>query len=157
MGFQPIASRRRGLDRRDAIFQYNMMHWLFELKTGQPASVQQRSGWPMVVLAVPQQEAGQLLTRLTQRAHRRQTRAHEIADRLMGLIRNPDRGQFAGAVQPRKIYRIPPVGLDPIARLARDQRRSHDDAIMPGEGQLTLNPIAARSGLVAEPKRVPDT
>jgi hypothetical protein len=99
----------------------------------------------MVVMAVPQQEAGQLLARLTQRAHRRQTRAHEIADRFMGLIRNPDRGQFAGTVQPREIYRIPPVGLDPVTRLARDQRRSNDNASMPRRGQLPLNAIAARA------------
>ena len=98
----------------------------------------------MVVLAVPQQEAGQLLTRLTQRAHRRQTRAHEIADRLMGLIRNPDRGQFAGAVQPRKIYRIPPVGLDPVTGLARDQRRSNDNASMPRRAELPLYAVPHR-------------
>ena len=66
-------------------------------------------------MAVAQQEAGQLLARLTQGAHRRQTRTHEIADRLMGLIRNPDRGQFTGPVQLGEVDRIPPVGLDPLA------------------------------------------
>jgi hypothetical protein len=130
---------------------------------------------------VAQQEAGQLLTRLAQGAHRRLTRSdtqprrkrrsspqkqvrgrrcrpwqivesslpfflvlysnamrlrhsatthgsgtrmrrREITDRLVGLIRNPDRGQFTGAVQLGKINRIPPVSLDPLAWLSRDQR-----------------------------------
>ena len=94
-----------------------------------------------------QEKARELLTGLTQTADGRKTCAYEIADRLVSWIRNPDSGQFSGAMQLGEVDRIPPVGLDPISRLARDQRRSHDDAIMPGEGQLTLNPIAARSGL----------
>ena len=111
----------------------------------------------MIAMTMAQQEAGKLLTSLTQTANSRQTGAHEIADRLMGRIRNPDRRQFARSMQLGQVDRVPPVGLDPIARLARDQRRSHDDAIMPGEGQLPLNAIAARSGLVAEPKRASAT
>ena len=75
----------------------------------------------------------------------------------MSLIRNPHSGQFTGAMQLGEVDRIPSVGLDPISRLAWDQRRSHDDATMPSQGQLALNPIAAGSGLIAEPKRVPDT
>ena len=116
MCFQPVAPCRRRLDGRDAIFQHNMMHRLLELQTGQPAPVHQRPGRPVVVMAVAQQEAGQLLARLTQGAHRRQTRTHEIADRLMRLIRNPDRGQFTGPMQLGKVDRIPPVGLDPRHR-----------------------------------------
>ena len=53
----------------------------------------------MIVMAVAQQEAGELLTRLTQTANRGQTGAHQIPDRLMGLIRNPDRCQFTGPMQ----------------------------------------------------------
>jgi len=75
----------------------------------------------------------------------------------MGRIRNPDRRQFARSMQLGQVDRVPPVGLDPIARLARDQRRSHDDAIMPGEGQLPLSAITARSGLVTEPNRASAT
>ena len=104
-----------------------------------------------------QEKARELLTGLAQTADGRKTRAYKIADRLMSLIRNPHSGQFPGAMQLGEVDRIPPVGLDPISRLARNQRRSNDDAIVPGEGQLALNPIAARSGLIAEPKHVPDT
>jgi hypothetical protein len=96
-----------------------------------------------------------LLTGLTKTADRRQTGAHEIADRLMSRIRNPDRGQFAHPMQLRQADRISAVGLDPISRFAWDQRRSDDDAIAPSKRQLALNPIAARSGLVTEAKLVP--
>jgi hypothetical protein len=49
-----------------------------------------------------------LLSRLAQGTHRRLTCTNEITDRLVGLIRDPDRGQFTGAVQLGKIDRIPP-------------------------------------------------
>jgi CRP-like cAMP-binding protein len=58
---QPIAPCRRRLDGRDAIFQHDVMHRLLELETCQPPSMQLRPGRPMVVIAVAQQEAGQLL------------------------------------------------------------------------------------------------
>ena len=127
------------------------MRRLLESQSGHPATVHQRPRRSMVVMAMAQQKGGQLLTGLTQAADRRQTGAHEIADRLMGRIRNPDRRQFARPMQLGEIDRIPPVGLDPISRLAWDQRRSNDNATMPREGQLSLNAIAARAGLITEP------
>ena len=154
MGLQPVAPCRRRLDSRDTIFQHDMMHRLVELQACQPAPVQQRPGRAVVVPAVAQQEAGQLLAGLAQGAHRRLTRTDEIADRLMGLIRNPDRGQFTGAMQLGKVDRIPPVGLDPLAWLARDQRWSDHGTFVPRGGELSLDAIAAWSGLVTKPQRL---
>jgi hypothetical protein len=62
----------------------------------------------------------------------------------MSRIPNPDRGQFAGPIQLGQVDRVLTIGLDPIARLVRDQRRSRGDAIMPGEGQLPLNAMSAK-------------
>ncbi len=73
----------------------------------------------------------------------------------MGLIGDPDRRQFAGAVQLGEVDRIPPVGLDAVTGLARDQRRSDDDTSMPALGQLPLNAVAARPGLITEPQFAP--
>src|SRR3954464_1475569 len=123
-------SRRAVAASTAAILQHDVMHRLLELQSGQPASMDQCPGWPVVVMAVAQQEAAQLLTGLTQAAHRRQTRTQEIADSLMGRIWNPDRGQFTGPVQLGEVGRVPPVSLDPVTGLARDQRRSDDDASM---------------------------
>ena len=156
MGLQTVASRRRRLDRGDAVFQHDVMRRLLEFQAGHPATVHQRPRRSMVGMAMAQQKARQLLTGLTQTADGRKTRAYEIADRLMSRIRDPDRRQFARPMQLGQADRVPAVGLDPVSRFARDQRRSHDDALMPGEGQLPLNPIAAGSGLVAEPKRAPN-
>jgi hypothetical protein len=58
-------------------------------------------------MAMAQQETGELLTSLTQTANSRQTRPHEIADRFVGLIRNPDRGQFTGPMQLGEVDRKP--------------------------------------------------
>jgi hypothetical protein len=97
------------------------MHSLLELETCQPPPMQLRSGRPMVVVALAQQEAGQLLAVLSQSAYRRLTRTDEIADRLVGLIRHPDWCQFTGAVQPGKVGRVSPVSFDPLAWLPRNQ------------------------------------
>ena len=107
------------------------MHRLLELEAGEPPPMQLRPGRPVVVMTMAQQEAGQLLASLSKCAHRRLTRTDEIADRLMGLIRHPDRCQFTGAMQLGEVDRISPVGLDPLARLARNQRWSDHDAVVP--------------------------
>jgi hypothetical protein len=127
-----------------------MMHRVFEPQAGQPAPVHQRPGRPVVVMAMTQQEAGQLLPSLTQGPHRRQTRPHQIADRLVRRIRNPDRRQLAGAVKLGQVDRVPAVGLDPLTRLARDQRRSNHYAAVPCCGQLSFDAVAAGAGFVTE-------
>src|SRR3981189_3136536 len=91
-----------------------------ESQSGHPPTVHQRPGRSIVVTAMTQEEARELLTDLTQTADRRQTGAHEIADRLMSLIGNPYGGQFASPMQPGQIDRVPPIRLDPISRFARD-------------------------------------
>ena len=116
--FQTVASHRRRLDRGDAVFQHDVMRRLLESQSGHPATVHQCPRRPIVVTAMSQEKARELLTGLAQTADGRKTRAYEIADRLMSLIRNPHRGQFTGAMQLGQVDRIPPVGLDPISRLA---------------------------------------
>ena len=128
------------------------MYRLVEPEACQPAPVQLRPGRPVVVAAVAQQEARQLLSRLAQGAHRRLTCSDEITDRFVGLIRNPDRGQFTGAVQLGKIDRIPPVGLDPLTWLSRDQRWRDDGAFVPRSGELSLNSVTAWPGFITEPQ-----
>jgi hypothetical protein len=61
----------------------------------------------MIAMTMAQQEAGELLTSLTQTANSRQTGAHEIADRLMSRIRNPNRRQFVGPMQLGQADRVP--------------------------------------------------
>ena len=49
----------------------------------------QRPSWAVIVMAMAQQEPGQLLAGLPQHAHRGQSRAHQIADGLMGWVWEP--------------------------------------------------------------------
>ena len=93
-----------------------------------------------------------MLTRLAQGAHRSLTGSDEITDRLMGLIRHPDRGQFTGAVQLGKVDRVPPVGLDPLAWLSRDQRWRDDGAFVSRSSELSLNAVTTWSRFITEPQ-----
>ena len=80
--------------------------------------------------AVAQQKRQQLLAFPTQIFCCRLARPHQIANRLVHRVRHPHRRQFAGPKQPRQRHRIAPVGLDPLAGLLRDQRWSHDSAVV---------------------------
>ena len=55
------------------------------------------------------------------------------------------------AVQLRQHHRIPPIRLDAIAGLHRNQRGRHDHALMAKSCDLPMQPIAAWAGFVAEP------
>jgi hypothetical protein len=68
----------------------------------------------------------------------------------MRRIRHPDRRQLSGAVQLRKHHGVTTVGLHPIPRLHRDQRRGHHDTVMPHLDNLVMEAIAARPRLIAE-------
>jgi hypothetical protein len=89
------------------------MHRVLEAQPGQPSPMHECPCRSVVVMAMAQQEAGQLLTRLTQHPYCRLTCPHQIADRLMCLVGNPNRRQFTSPMQFGEIDRIPPVRLDP--------------------------------------------
>jgi hypothetical protein len=50
------------------------------------------------------------------------------------------------------VDRIPPVGLDPLARLSRDQRWRDDGAFVSRFGELSLNPVTAWAGFITKPQ-----
>ena len=133
------------------------MHRLLELETRQPTAMQLGPCRPPVMAALPQQEARQLLACPTQRMHRVETGAHQVAYRLMPGIGNPHRCQLTRPMQPRQTGRIPPIRLDPVAGSSRDQRWRHHDAFVPARRQMTLDAIAARPRLVTEPQLHPFT
>jgi hypothetical protein len=83
-----------------------------------------------------------------------QSRTHQISHRLMRLIGNPHRRQFARSQQTCQGQRIPSIGLYPIARPTRDQRRRHHHACVPEGQDLAIQPIARWTGLVTEMQRL---
>ena len=102
-----------------------------------------------------QQEARELLTGLAERTDGGQACAHQIAHRFVCRIGNPYRRQVTRPMQRRQLGGVPPVGLDPLSRLAWDQRGGDHNAVMPQRRKLALDPVAARARLVTQPKRRP--
>src|SRR6266849_7824981 len=78
--------------------------------------------------------------------------AYQTAQRLVRLVGVPDWRQIATAQQSGQLQRVTPIGLDLIARLLRDQRWRHDDAVDVHPSQLAVQRVAGRSGLVGHPQ-----
>jgi len=116
----------------------------------QPAPVRQGPIPALAKAPMAQQKPGQLPARPAQGAHRGGPGPDQIAHRLGIGVGHPDRGQDAGPVQPGQAQGVAAVGFDPIAGLARDQRRGHHHAVMAQRPQVAPDPMAARTGLVAE-------
>ena len=53
-------------------------------------------------------------------------------------------------MQNRKLLRIPAIGLDAFARLARDQGRRDHDALVPEARELAMNAVTKAACFVAE-------
>ena len=101
-----------------------------------------------------QQEGLQLLPRLPKGTGGSSTRSHQIAHRLVGGIGNPDGRQPAGPVQRRQGRGVTAVSLDAIARTPRDQGRCHHDTMAAKIGELPVQAVTARAGLVTQAELV---
>ena len=136
----------RILDRVDRFLKDDLLRGMLELLTGEPAPMRQR---PMAAAAVnpavPQQERKKLLALAPKIVRRRLAGAHKIPDRLMRRVRHPHAGQLAGPMQPRQRDRIPPVRLDPLARLvsgSAPERPPCSHGRAPGPGDKARIPSA---------------
>jgi hypothetical protein len=135
--------------------EHNVMHRLVEAQTRQPSPMQFGPSRTPVMAALAKQKPGELLSCPPQCPHRIEACPRQVAYRLMSRIGNPHRRQLARPVQPRQAGRIPPIGLDPVARPLRDQGGGDDNAVVPGRRQLALNSVTARPSLIAEPQLHP--
>jgi hypothetical protein len=153
---QPVASAFGILNSMDIVLQHDLLRRMIKAHRGEPASICQGPGAsPVVNPVVTQQKALQMLPRLRQRSHRCRPRAHQIAHRFMSSVGYPDRRQFAGTMQLRQHQSVTAIGLDPVARLHRNQRWCHHDAVVPQPGQQTVKSISTRTGFVAEVEATP--
>ena len=101
--------------------------------------------------AVAEQEGSGELALATQIGDCRIARSDQVTDSFVNHIRNPSRGQLAGARQLGQRHRIPAIGLryrGCIARALRDQRWRHYDAGMAERDDLPIKPVAGGPGLV---------
>ncbi|XWK71500.1 hypothetical protein RBB82_12995 [Tunturiibacter lichenicola] len=53
-------------------------------------------------------------------------------------------------MQDRQLLRIAPVGLDPLARLARDHRRRDHNALVPKRSELAMDAVTTTTRFIAE-------
>jgi hypothetical protein len=74
----------------------------------------------------------------------------EVTDRFILNRRDIDGGEITRAHQACQLDRVTPVGLDAIAGFLGDQGRRNDPADVPPGGEITIEPITARTRLVYE-------
>ena len=90
---------------------------------------------------VAQQQLRQPVTAAHQIDADRLPCAHEAAQRLLLRARDPNRVKLAGQQQPDEQLRVTAIGLDPVARRARNLRRRRDDTLDAATGELARKPI----------------
>jgi hypothetical protein len=136
---QPLSRIR---DRVDLLLEDDLLCRVLEGPTGKPTPVCHRPMTAAVVDPAMAQEKGeQLLTFAAQVIRASVPSPDQIANRFVNHVRNPDAGQFAGAMQPCQRDRIPPVGLDPLARPLRDQSRRNHHAVVAKIPDLPIQPV----------------
>jgi len=124
---------------------------MFEALLAQPADMSPRPGFaarkdPIVA----EQKRGQLLALHSQVEHRPLAGSDQVTHGLVRLVGNPDRGQFAGAVQARQRDGVAPVGLDPVTGADGDHRGCDHITLVSQGRQLTVQTVATGPGLIAE-------
>jgi hypothetical protein len=148
---QTLESDLGVLDRQAILRQHEILSRVVKGQFAQPSGM--RLG-PCVTTgedpAMTEEKGLQVLTGAPQVLHRGSPAAHEFPYCLVTLIRHPDGCQFSSAVQFGQGRRIATIGLNPLARPPRDQRRRDYDALVAKPGDLTMQAIAGWSGLVAE-------
>ena len=151
---QPVAARLRLVHRLHQLFEGDLARRMLEALRREPKPM---FAGPMRAIGIDaslsQKEARHLLARAPQRLHRHLPRAAKIAHHLVGVLRNPDRREFARTEQRGLRKRVAPIGFHPIARPRRNQRRRDDHAFMTERRDLSIKPIAARPRLITKRQR----
>ena len=151
-GLDPLQPLLRVPGGEQQFLQHQLLGGVVEALLA-PASA--RAVAPQVVLPGNTRPWRSIMDEIACRLRRRSSTAaspgaDQVAHRLVRLVGHPHRGQLAGPQQAGELLRVAPVRLDPVAGLARDQRRRDHGAAVAEPGQLPVEPIAGRTGLVAE-------
>ena len=148
---QPGDALSRLAHRQEHLLERDALLGMFEFLARKPVHVRLGPGaLARIVQALPQQQRQHLLALGFEIVDRRRARPREIPHRLVPRVRHPHRRQFARPQLPRQIERIAPVGLHPIARLLRNERRRHHNAVVAKPLDQTIQAVAGRPGLVAQ-------
>ena len=103
---------------------------------------------PAVVQPAAQEQFAQAMAAPLQILAHIIARPAQIADRFLLRRRRPHLRQQPRAEQLGQLARVAAIGLDPLARLARDQRRRNHLARHARRRQLALQRVATRPGFI---------
>jgi len=79
----------------------------------------------------------------------RRAGSHQIPQRLVFLVRHPDRSQIPRPIAARQLHGVPPIRLHPIPGFDRNQTWGHHLALHPKGGRLPIENISRRTRLIA--------
>src|SRR5262249_8572326 len=132
------------IGKDDAIWQVG------ELELAQPGEVALRPGAHTYRrgAALAQQEFAQTVLGAQLVGFGIGSSADETAQRLVGVVWNPDWGEITTAQEAREFEGIAAIGLDFIAAAFGDQRWCDDAAGDAEFGQLAVQRVAGGSGLI---------
>jgi hypothetical protein len=144
------------MDLRLVVEQRRLQRRLLEVHRAQPRLVLGRPRGRLLrrMTAMPQQEMAQVLPRATLVLLGALSSAHQVAQRLVLRIGHPHRRQVAAAVAPRELLGIASIGLHAVAALHGHQCRGDHVAPHAQLGELPVQHVAARPGLVAARERL---
>ena len=124
----PILGSPHGFD---VILERDPVRFLLECLAGEPTAMTQRPVLPGFVGAtVPQEKSEKLLAGAHQLHDRIDPCADEVTHRLVNFVGHPHRREIARPMLQSQFLIVSPVGFDPIARLAGNQRRRGHGATM---------------------------
>jgi hypothetical protein len=148
---EPVALRHALIDRATVFLESDLRPRRGEHAFRQPASMLRSPvGGAGVAHIVHEQERLQPLPRLPHVLLGRTPGAHQIAHRLVLDIGHMHARQVVHAQRLDQLDRIAPIGLDPIARLARRERGRAHHACKTLLRQQPVQPVAGWTGLVDE-------
>ena len=140
VGVEPLDAFEELLDLQESLFENDAVGGKLELEVSQEAPVHARPvGLARVVDAEAAEQGEHAGAGAPEVVMGIDTSTAEIADGLVGLIRNTYGGQLSGAVETGELAGVLFIGFDLVAGLGRDQRggnhgAGHADPVeMPGD------------------------
>jgi hypothetical protein len=103
-----------------------------------------------MLAAVTKKKTLKMLSRPRHDLSHNAAQSDQVAHGFMIGVRRPDGRQFSGPMKTGEHGGVATIGLHPIARLPGNQRRGHHVAPMAQTGELAMNAIAARPGLITK-------
>ena len=142
------------LDPGDVVRQRHLVGCVLERQALKPRAIglPPRTPGERIEACAAHQEGGQAMTGAQQIPACVLAATAQVAHRFVGRRGRAHHGEIVGSQQSRQLVSIPPVGLDALARLDRDQRGRHHLADHTPRGlELAHQHVAAGARLVAAP------